>query len=161
LLTGGEALLYSRIQDTYYQIARQTLDESGTFSFKSVLVSQSPLRCEVRVNQRLRARADNLQLESDKQELPLELTLVGTGTVSGKVRDKDGATVPNLNLKLFSRSEVGGDFSVLSDADGNYSIAGVPAGPFHLSAVASGLGQGVEADGRIATDADRVVLNVR
>src|SRR5258708_36170155 len=60
-----------------------------------------------------------------------------TGTISGTVVDRTGGTVAGAHVKL-SRQSQSPSQDVMSDADGRFSFASVPAGPFQLTTSADG-----------------------
>lgn len=57
--------------------------------------------------------------------------VIATYTVNGKVTDADDRAVAGANVRL-------GNMSVVTDAQGNYSIEGIEAGTYTLSASAAG-----------------------
>lgn len=63
------------------------------------------------------------------------LVLAATGTVSGRVLNPDSSVSPAIAVSLRSyNAVVGGFFSATTNAQGQYSIAGVPIGDFMVSA---------------------------
>ncbi len=60
-----------------------------------------------------------------------------TGTISGIVLDQNGAVVPNASITIKHKA-TGSERKVLSDNDGNFSAAALPAGEYEVKAEAKG-----------------------
>lgn len=60
-----------------------------------------------------------------------------TGTITGKITDKENAPVPNVNVGI-----VGNGHGAASDQNGEFQIAGVPAGTYVLGVTAIGFAEG-------------------
>ncbi len=140
-----------------------TVTEAGNFSFSNVAVSSSPYRINVFVNDRLRARAIDINV-AENEQTSVTLTLVGLGTVTGRLVPPGGVTLsPYARVDLTSLNAVAG--GVFYDADvagGTYEIYDVPAGDFLLSARDAGGANRLlgEASGYLSADGDIVVVDI-
>src|SRR3974390_2938071 len=65
-----------------------------------------------------------------------------TGSVSGYVRDKSGAVLPNASVTA-TRTATGYTRTVTTDATGAFSIVALPPGQYKLTSSAQGFRQGV------------------
>jgi len=82
----------------------------------------------------------------------LNITLYPNGglTVDGQVvRDSDGAPVPNAMVAFFSASAA---YQTTADADGAFSISGLPPGLYDVAAGADGYGQTMQFTQKITAD---------
>src|SRR5688572_3927489 len=60
-----------------------------------------------------------------------------TGAISGAVKDSSGALVPGVSITV-RNLETNATRSAISEADGKYSIPGLPSGPYELTAELTG-----------------------
>lgn len=75
------------------------------------------------------------------------------GSVSGRVTDASGATLPNARIELVN-SDTGQRMTASSDADGNYRINDVPSGRYRISAASSASSAGTQGQ-EITIDSSR------
>lgn len=80
---------------------------------------------KVRVNKNKETRNINFKL---KLTHPLE----GDGAISGRIKNKDGTPLMNCNIYVY---DLDGNSinSSISDADGRYTVAGIPSGEYKVS----------------------------
>ena len=81
----------------------------------------------------LPARAQDAAPATTAQETPANVTL------SGSVRTSRGAAVPGATVHIRHVAS-GKGWATLTDEDGNFSVANVPAGKYHIEAQQLGLG---------------------
>lgn len=92
------------------------------------------------------------------QQMVIDLTLLGLGTVTGTVKDLNANPVYNAQVVAVSGTDpqIGGE--TLTDANGNYSISGITVGPVAVTAVkGSSLGNSA---GNIERAGTTAVVNV-
>jgi len=69
--------------------------------------------------------------------LLLALALQAVGLVNGRVIDESGAAIPGARITVTADGAVSG-IEMVTDADGRFSVATVPAGPFRVDVSADG-----------------------
>ncbi len=83
------------------------------------------------------------------------IALTRLGSIAGRVTDGSGHAIAGLSVNIYGASTANGDisFAVLTDALGNYELAGLPAGPYLIR-----LGNNGGTDGRVVTIAANLAL---
>ena len=114
-------------------IRSTTVDENGFYFFDSMWPGYYT------VEQRFRgwrtSGRTTADLTRDGEVVQADVGLIGTGTVSGTVRDFAG-TVAGAIVKLSARSTIGTYFNATmsTDANGNYAFDSVPVGDVAVGA---------------------------
>lgn len=138
-------------------LQRATTDAAGDYSLTALPLAAYEV--DAVVDGHLRARAV-VTVESDGQTVVRDLTLVGVATVRGQVRDAAGAGAPGARIDVRSQAAPYlSYFRVEADASGAYTVAGVPLGPFAITA--SRAADRVDATGSVARHGEDVVLDLR
>ncbi len=110
---------------------------------------------------RRRAVARNLRLTTNGQVVVADLTMIGVGTVTGRVLNPDNSSAPNLTVTLRSLDPTFGGFRVVvTDAAGFYTVSDVPVGPVVATAGNTGAGLLGEASGTLVGDGGTLGLDV-
>jgi len=79
----------------------------------------------------LRARVEDLVLETNGQVITQDLTLIGIGTVTGRVINPDSSSASGQQVTLESHTPVfGRTYSTITNAFGEYTFERVPVGDF-------------------------------
>jgi hypothetical protein len=132
----------------------------GSFRFDAVPLGSYTIDA-LDVNGRERIR-DSVTLANNGDVITKNLTFIGQGTVIGQVFNPDGTTAANIGVTLRSGNTViGGFFTAGTDANGFYSISGVPVGPFVVTASDFQRRLIAESAGQLATDGQTVTVNVQ
>jgi hypothetical protein len=134
--------------------------EDGKFRFESLPLSDGPYTLDAMQNGRLRARVPSLILTSASQELTQNIVFGPAGLVSGLVSRASGVVAAGVTVTVQSQVGQRFAFSTKTDAQGRYTIDGVPVGAFGISASAGG-GETASGGGNIASDGDVVALNMQ
>jgi hypothetical protein len=136
--------------------------EDGGFRFAALRIDESPFRLEVLAGGRTVGRESDLILAGHGQELQRDVVLVPLGQVNGRLLDPDGAPVPGLAVTLTATAPLGGGtFPAVSDAEGGFRIANVPAGSFQARALDPERGLAAEASGQVTRDGEEIALDLR
>lgn len=115
---------------------------------------------------RIRAQAMNLRIGAQDEAVTRNLTLLGAGSVGGKVTLADGTPAPGITVvfnnadPVFGRNPAGGAYSTSTGSDGGYSLADMPAGDFTLRAANSKQSLRAEGSGRIRFDQDAAKVDL-
>ena len=125
-------------------------DENGTFVFENIPLydsSGNPRHYQLDayaggeldpggtyIGGHLRARIDDLVLETNGQVITQNLTLIGIGTVSGRVIMPDSSGASGLRVTLESHTPVfGRTYSATTNAFGEYTFEQVAVGDFTVT----------------------------
>src|SRR5450432_2234957 len=81
-----------------------------------------------------------------------------TGTLSGTVHDSSGAVVPQASVTVTSAT-TGSDRTTVTNAEGDYLVAGLPAGVYNLRVIAPGF-QKFQTSGLILRIAQQARVDV-
>ena len=79
-----------------------------------------------------------------------------TGSIVGVVRDKSGAVIPGADVKV-TNTKTGRVLEVKTGSVGEYSVPGLPAGPYKVEASHTGFETGVVSDVVLYATATRAV----
>lgn len=145
-------------------IGRETVTGTdGRYRFDMIPVNRSPYTLTARDNRRaLRASATGISLTREGEQLTRDLTLSGTGRVTGTVFNPDGSTAPTARITLNSQVNGMPNLFTISDSQGRYAIpANVPEGSFTVSAGVQRLRFGGNATGRVNFDGEQLVVNIQ
>lgn len=111
----------------------------------------------------VRARATGVVLANHGDVVTRDLTLVGVGTVRGRVFMPDGSPAASIGVSVASQNPgFGRGFGAQTDLQGGYAVGGVPVGGLAVSAS----GQGPEGQlfgqstGQLARDGDAITVDV-
>lgn len=126
----------------------------GTFGFNAV-EGETNWRLVARVNDRVRAQVDGVQINTDGETVSRDLTLLGVGKVTGRTLNTSGATLAGMRVEVNNPDPIyGGRFTVTSLADGSYSLTDVPAGRFTIRANNNTNTLQAESSGTVRFDGD-------
>ena len=139
-----------------------TTAADGTYGFVNLPVAESPYRIDVFVDSKLRARERGVTVPANAA-VTVDLALTGLGTVVGAVVPPGVETLSSAVVVTLTSlaPEVGGVSSDINAADGNYTIAEVPVGPFRLSARDNTNGFLGEAEGVMTSDGETVTVDIQ
>lgn len=145
------------------QVSRTTISGSGG-SFRFDVVPSNTYELDAFDSSgNLRARAANVTITAQGQQVVQNLTLTGIGTVTGRVLNPNGTAASGASVFLQTQGGFGRTFSASSDVSGNYQILQVPEGSFTVSATLQSGSQrliGVN-QGQIATDGSTVNADIQ
>jgi plastocyanin len=106
----------------------------GSYSFEAVPLGIYHVDARDATN-RVRARVNNLTLNTNAQVITQDLTFVGLGVVTGQVFNPDNTLAPNVSVTIQSNNpQVGGFFSTFTNAQGDYTLTGIPVGAYTATA---------------------------
>ena len=109
----------------------------------------------------LRAREDDIILETNGQVITQDLTLIGLGTVTGRVIMPDNSSASSMLVTLESHTPVfGRTYSAFTDAHGDYIIERVPAGDFTATSGDPALQLLGEAEGTIIDHLEEITADI-
>ena len=141
-----------------------TTASDGSYDFGGLSAPQSPYRVDVLSGEKLLARARGVTVPANGS-VTVNLELTGLGTVVGAVRppgdeELSGSVVVTLTSLV---PEVGGVTSdtMIDSVERQYEIAGVPVGPFLLSARDNPNGFLGEAQGVVTSDGETVIVDIQ
>ncbi|HEV8348494.1 MAG TPA: carboxypeptidase regulatory-like domain-containing protein [Vicinamibacterales bacterium] len=148
-----------RILTYYFGVQRQTTTAiDGTYRFDAVPLGTYTVEA-LDANNRLRARASNVELSTNGQIVTRNLTFLGFGTVTGIVSNPNGSAASSVGVTVQSTSPIGGFFNATTDSTGAYRVSNVPAGAFIARAQTQQLIG--ETNGLISQDGQQVVANIQ
>jgi len=136
--TGALAGLGDLAAEKEVPVTVKDLDATGHYSFDYV-------RLFGFANESIRLQAVDLDtgqtgevvthISHPGQHLDVDVIFIGTGTVIGRALAADGTTpLAGAVVKLSSLTRIGQTFGAVTDGNGAYSLAGVPAGNFTIEA---------------------------
>lgn len=109
----------------------------------------------------LRARVDDLVLETNGQVITRDLTLIGLGTVTGRVLMPDSSSASDMPVTLESHTPVfGRTWSTTTNAFGEYTFERVPVGDFAVSSGNPNLQLLGEAEGTINSHLEEITADI-
>jgi hypothetical protein len=112
-----------------------TTSSAGTFAFEMLPVGGGPYTLRAADSRGTRvASSDPISLSGHGDIVEKDLTLSGTGTVTGTVSVVGGDIEPGALITLQSAAARAPTFYSRSGSDGVYEIEGVPIGTFEMSA---------------------------
>jgi hypothetical protein len=83
----------------------------------------------------VRGKANNVVLSQDGQSVVCDVTLVGLGSVSGRVLMPDASSAPSMRVSVRSlNADFGRTATAITDAAGYYLVERLPVGQFTVSA---------------------------
>jgi hypothetical protein len=137
-----------------------TTGPDGLYAFENV-EGGTVYNVDGLVNERVRARAPGVQISSSGEVVRRDLTLIGVGSVSGRVLSAEGDPQPGIAVRLRNPDPVyGGTFDATSGGDGGYALVEVPAGDFTITATNAASTRRAEDRGRIGFDGATVSLDL-
>ena len=136
-----------------------TTGADGGYRFDGLPLPPTYFISVVDAQNRLRVRSKSpIKLAFAGQVFTRDFTLVGLGTVTGRVLNPDSSSAQGLVVNVNSlNAELGGPRSATTNAGGFYTIDNMPVGPFSVSTgdvarLLLGEGAGtIDADGATAT----------
>ena len=151
-----------RLFSNYGYYLRQTTTASdGSFIFNAVPLGTYQLDV-LDAQNRTRGRTTNVVLQSNGDTAVATLNFIGLGTVQGTVFNPsnaaEGAGIP-VSLRSLN-SVIGGYFNASTDANGQYSISGVPVGNFTVTARDNQNGFLGDASGQLTADGQTATIDV-
>jgi hypothetical protein len=110
----------------------------------------------------LRAKASSIQLASDGETATRNLTLIGLGTVNGRVFEPNGSTgSPNMPVTVRALNpDFGRAYSIRTNAAGFYQVDQVPVGAISVSAGDVSRQLLGDVTGQLPSDGSSVTLDV-
>ncbi len=135
-------------------------DDVGRYEFAGLRLFTWSLEVRDQSNMR-RALARDVSLRQAGEIRGVDLTMVGLGTVTGRVLNPDNSSAPNLRAEVRSLDpDLGGYFEALTDGGGFYRVERVPVGAIGVSVADRPRGLLGEAAGTLARDGDTLNLDV-
>lgn len=132
----------------------------GSYAFND-LEGGTTFSVSALVNGRVRARSGNVQITVNDEILTQDLTLIGVGSVQGRVTNASQQGVGGITVRLNNPDPVlGGLFTTTTQTDGSYSFAQIPAGNFFLTATNAEGTLRAEGAGRIGFDGDSATVGL-
>jgi hypothetical protein len=71
------------------------------------------------------------KIDASKLEIVRSQERVGSSSIAGTITDPNGAVVPNVKVEIFQKGKMSGPV-VTSNADGEFTIAGLPVGNYEM-----------------------------
>ncbi len=141
-------------------IAATATDGEGRYQFRYVRQDNCgyPFGVNVRDPATGSLRSASAHVRADGEAIALDLVLLGTGAVTGTVRDLTGAVVPGAQVVVRSQTDPQVGKATTADGDGRYAVAGLTVGAVTVQA-AKGLGLG-HAAGHIARAGETASIDV-
>jgi hypothetical protein len=137
-------------------------DAEGHFRFDLLAIAAGPYRLTAFDSRgTLRASADAIHLGEHAETITRNLTLSGTGTVAGTVLDEDGVPVTAIAVSVDSVVQGMPTLYATTDAQGQFSVQGVPEGAFSIVANDRARRLAGRASGEVGFDGEIVVVDVR
>lgn len=141
-------------------VTQVVTSDDGKFRFDALPLSNGPYTLDAMQDGRLRARVPNLILTQAGQELAKNIIFAPAGMLNGIVTRSNGSVVEGATVTVQSLVGQRFAFSTKSDAQGRYSIDGVPVGAFGLTASA-GSGEVGSGGGSITSDGENLQINLQ
>jgi hypothetical protein len=133
----------------------------GSFRFDALPLGSYTLQ-SLDSSNRVRARQTGVTLASNGDVVTSVLIFTGLGTVHGNVKNPDGTAATFLGVSLRSANpQIGGFINSTTDSLGNYSISGVPVGPFAVTASDFTRRVFGETFGNVTSDGQSVTANIQ
>ncbi len=141
-------------------IAATATDGEGRYQFRYARQDNCgyPFGVNVRDPATGSLRSASAHVRADGEAIALDLVLLGTGAVTGTVRDLTGAVVPGAQVVVRSQTDPQVGKATTADGDGRYAVAGITVGAVTVQA-AKGLGLG-HAAGHIARAGETASIDV-
>ncbi|MBN1273270.1 MAG: carboxypeptidase regulatory-like domain-containing protein, partial [Candidatus Aminicenantes bacterium] len=134
-------------------------DPNGEFSFSFVPLGNYNLIASDQAN-RDKGKASTA-LNINQEEVFADVMLNGLGTVQGKVLDAASNPLPDINVKLKSRTEYGTEtFSTSTNSLGEFGFSSIRVGTFSLEAKDPLSGLGASDNGEIIGDGQVLTLDL-
>ncbi|RXH58431.1 carboxypeptidase regulatory-like domain-containing protein [Granulicella sibirica] len=140
--------------------ARFTTLADGSYQFLNLPLGEYVINV-YDPNQVLRNYAAALILATSGQVITQDISYLAIATVKGTVSNPDGTAAANLGVTLVSQGRLTSTLAGSTDASGNYSITGVPAGAFQVTAQDLSHGLGGTSLGSVTKDGDIVTVNIQ
>ncbi|MCU1382031.1 MAG: LamG domain protein jellyroll fold domain protein [Acidobacteria bacterium] len=137
-----------------------TTPADGAYRFDNVTLRQWTLTA-TDAQGRKRAVARNVAVTAGGQVATANLTLVGLGTVTGRVLNPDNSSAPSLTVMIHGLDpDFGTFYGPSTDAAGFYIAEGVVVGPLTVSAGDAPHGLLGEAAATLAHDGDTLTVDI-
>ncbi|MCB1875956.1 MAG: carboxypeptidase regulatory-like domain-containing protein [Chromatiales bacterium] len=134
----------------------------GSYRFDMIPIARSPYSLTARDNQgALRASASGLTLNGEGDQIVRDLVLSGIGTVTGTVFNPDGTPANGVGVTLDSQVNGMPNRFATTNAQGEYTIGGIPQGAYNVSAQIVALRYGGSASGSVNVDGEVVITDVQ
>jgi protocatechuate 3,4-dioxygenase beta subunit len=140
-----------------------TSGDDGTYRFDDVPINYSYYMIVQDALGRQRNVVGYVMLTANGQVMTRDLTLVGIGTVTGKVVNPDGSFAQNVYVTISSNNAAYGvsyGASAVTDYTGAFTFRDVPAGRFTLYASDEPRGLQGDNSAELTTDGSTVTANV-
>ena len=141
-------------------VSQAVTGSDGAYRFDSLPLIDGPYTIDAIKDGRLRSRVPGIALTSAGQELVQNVVFVPVGTVSGVITRGDGNVADDATVSLQSLVGDRWSYSVKTDAQGRYSIPGVPVGAFSVAVSRAG-GESASAGGNVTSDGQVIALNLQ
>jgi len=163
-VTPAAGVRVNLIWDRYWSVARVDAGPDGTFRFDNIPLGDH-YGLSVYINGHLRSlidgRSDRIILDTAGGVVTQNLTLIGTGNVTGRVVLPGGASASDFIVTVQSPvPDFGRTETVRTDAGGFYRVEDLPVGPFTVSTGDLSLKLLGEGSGTIATHGETVTVNI-
>ncbi|RLC30425.1 MAG: hypothetical protein DRH37_05400, partial [Deltaproteobacteria bacterium] len=152
----------------FHQSQYVVTNENGEYAFEGIPINDpvgNPFIYDLRAYEggqmepdgsysggQLRAAADDIVLETNGQVITRDLTLIGLGTVTGRVLMPDSSSASDMPVTLESHTPVfGRTWSTTTSAFGEHPLARVPVGDFTEPGAQAALQLLGEAEGAITS----------
>ncbi len=137
-----------------------TSQDNGVFRFEGLPLSSYSLRY-TDANGRIRAVAFNVQLSQNNEVVTRDMTMIGLGTVTGRVSNPDNSSAAGLSVTVSSNApNLGGSWSATTNASGVYTVGNVPVGAIVATTGNPALNLLGEATGTLSTDGQSLTLDI-
>ena len=111
---------------------------------------------------RLRGRSPGVVLDTAGGDARADITLVGTGTVSGQLLNPDASPAGNQLVQVRALDPVFGGFhTAVTNANGQYVIDGVVSGAFVVTAIDTARGLAAEGAGSIPAQGGNATVHMQ
>ena len=138
-----------------------TTAADGTYRFDNVRLRQWTVTATDQ-QQRKRALAKNVPVTGNGQVVTANLTMIGLGTVTGRVLNPDNSSAASLSVLIHSLDPDFGTFHFppATDAAGFYRQEGVPVGALTVNTGDAARGLLGEGAGTLAHDGDTLTVDI-
>ena len=150
------------LEQRYVIFSEKPVKADGTYQFDYVFQNDDPAGPFMIETVNLETGESSqltTNVQSDGQQLTIDLFMKARGTVTGTVLDAAGSAVANAAVLIKTLND-GRTYSTTADASGGFSFTGLRVGPFSLKAVSMALLAEGQTMGTLPDDGSTAVQNV-